>query len=96
MSTGNEAIFTGGEPFEVVIEFESSISLRTAEALFSAIRSKDVEYDGEMSLHFNVMYAGELANVLIALDETFVDSDYMLRLRWNNGRSGIYVQVLVF
>lgn len=92
----DEEIFTGGEPFEVAIEFESTISLRTAEALFNVIRSKDVEYDGEMSLHFNVMYAGELASVLIALDMSFVDTDYMLRLRWSNNKNGIYVQVLVF
>ena len=93
ISMNEEEIFTGGQSFRITIEFDSGITLRLAEALFTVIRGRNVKVSGEDSIDFEVMYAGELANVLIALDESF-DDNYCMTFRWTEGRTGVYIMVM--
>jgi hypothetical protein len=87
-----EDIFTGGEPFLVTIEFEGQYPLRIYNALFEALVGKTTKISGESSIDFNVMYAGELATVLIALEEAF-EYEYYMDFRWTEGRTGLYIIV---
>jgi hypothetical protein len=92
MST-DEEIFVGGKPMRVTVEFEGSIPLKMAEALFLTIRGRNSVISGQDSVDFEVMYAGELATVLIALDESG-DNNYTMQLRWTEGRTGVYILVM--
>lgn len=93
MST-DEEIFTGGKSIRVTVEFEGSIPLKMARALFDSVRGRNVEISGQDSIDFEVMYAGELATVLIALDENG-DNNYTMQFRWTEGRTGVYIMVMV-
>lgn len=80
-------------PLRVTVEFDELMNLRMASALINALIGKTSKISGESSVDFEVMFAGELAVMLIALDESFEDN-YCMTFRWTEGRTGVYIMVM--
>ena len=92
MSTDEEVV-RGSVPLRVTIEFDSEVPLSIAGALFNSLVGRAAKMSGEASVDFSVTYAGELSNILCALEESF-DNNYSMTFRWTESRTGLYIIVL--